>query len=383
MGATATATTNKSAAATTPTSPLPSPRLRRSSLLALEEGATALERLVAAADDDDEELPVHMMMVSSSLSGRLGGSVRTSAASPLLRKSRPAMAGGEERVPLVAKEGEEVVAPPPALLAWIFPALLCAASYAFYNIFIKKGSYTINPILGGVVLQFVAALLGTALLAFIKVADRSLVLHYSRDGIAWSCWAGLSVGIAEMLSFCVSGMGVPATQSIPIIIGGSVLFGAVLGLLALGEVLLCMHGWVGVLLLCAGIALVATDPGDKVEEGGGAGGSSDAAPPLYVWIFPALFCAFMYATYNICIKKGSASINPILGGVILQFVAAIFGSLLLLAIVVYEGGADFLNFDGMGLLWSCCAGIAVGAAEMLSFVVSGLGYVFVVVGLLA
>ena len=43
-------------------------------------------------------------------------------------------------------------------------------------------------------------------------------------------------------------MGVPATQSIPIIIGGSVLFGAVLGALLLGEVMVC-HGWSGTLQL--------------------------------------------------------------------------------------------------------------------------------------
>jgi drug/metabolite transporter (DMT)-like permease len=47
-------------------------------------------------------------------------------------------------------------------MTWIFPALACAAAYAFYNIFIKKGSFTIHPILGGLVLQFVAALLGIA-----------------------------------------------------------------------------------------------------------------------------------------------------------------------------------------------------------------------------
>ena len=57
-------------------------------------------------------------------------------------------------------------------MTWIFPALACAAAYAFYNIFIKKGSFTIHPILGGVVLQFVAALLGTCLLGAIMIKDK-------------------------------------------------------------------------------------------------------------------------------------------------------------------------------------------------------------------
>ena len=75
--------------------------------------------------------------------------------------------------------------------------------------------------------------------------------------------AGVAVGLAELLSFTVSGMGVQATQSIPIIIGGSVLFGAVLGLLMLGETMM-LPGWIGVALLTTGIGFVATDPGEKV-----------------------------------------------------------------------------------------------------------------------
>jgi bacterial/archaeal transporter family protein len=75
--------------------------------------------------------------------------------------------------------------------------------------------------------------------------------------------AGIAVGTAEMLSFCVSGLGVPATQSIPTVIGGSVMFGAVLGLLMLGETLM-VQGWLGIALLMTGIGIVATDPGEKV-----------------------------------------------------------------------------------------------------------------------
>lgn len=66
-----------------------------------------------------------------------------------------------------------------------------------------------------------------------------------------------------MLSFVVSGMGVPASQSIPVIIGGSVMVGAVLGLIVLGETMM-LQGWLGVVLLMTGVGFVATDPGEKV-----------------------------------------------------------------------------------------------------------------------
>ena len=146
-------------------------------------------------------------------------------------------------------------------------------------------------------------------------------MQYDKDGLLWSVMAGLAVGLAEMLSFCVSGLGVPATQSIPIIIGGSVMFGALLGIILLGEELV-FHGWSGIALLVTGIVFVALDPGEKVEDGGKIGGSPSAdiilvggtaKPPLY-WIIIALICASAYAFYNIFIKKGSASISPILGG---------------------------------------------------------------------
>ncbi len=165
------------------------------------------------------------------------------------------------------------------------------------------------------VLQFVAALLGTLLLAsLVFSADKSFELHYDRNGLMWSVAAGLAVGLAEMLSFCVSGLGVPASQSIPIIIGGSVMFGAVLGLIVLGERLM-LHGWMGIALLVIGVVCVALDPGEMVEEGvgGSSGEAINGKPPAY-WVIIALICASAYAFYNIFIKKGSASMNPILGG---------------------------------------------------------------------
>jgi bacterial/archaeal transporter family protein len=175
----------------------------------------------------------------------------------------------------------------PPLIEWIAPALVCALSYAFYNIFIKKGSYSMNPVLGGVILQFVAAFLGIALLLFIFLREAStehkdhykdVVINDSNDddtnvvsndtpflpwdwkGVQWAVCAGISVGMAEMISFMVSGMGVPAVQTIPIIIGGSVMFGTLLGTILLGESLQ-WNGWVGVALLIGGICLVGIDPG--------------------------------------------------------------------------------------------------------------------------
>jgi drug/metabolite transporter (DMT)-like permease len=66
------------------------------------------------------------------------------------------------------------------------------------------------------------------------------------------------VGAAEIISFFVSSLGVQAMQSIPIIIGGSVMFGTVLGAVALHEEL-SHRGWLGVVMISVGISLVGLD----------------------------------------------------------------------------------------------------------------------------
>ena len=143
-----------------------------------------------------------------------------SEGTPLLAPTSPARMLGDGLVV------EEAMKAPP-LAVWIGPALACALAYALYNIFIKKGSASINPILGGVILQFVAAILGCCLLGGVIIYNKMLdadsdddmkesVLQWDWTGVQWAVLAGVAVGAAEMISFCVSGMGVQAMQSIPI-----------------------------------------------------------------------------------------------------------------------------------------------------------------------
>ena len=327
----------------------------------VEESWKVVENGALGIGGDDEN-----DLRSLAVASRFGGSIR--GGRPRAGSiSIPPSPMVTERSSLLDHKKQSKTGPPP-LFKWIGVALLCAMCYALYNISIKKGSASIHPILGGVILQFVAAMLGSLLLGIMILRGNGDKIHCDRVGLWWSVGAGIWVGTAEIVSFVVSGLGVPATSSIPIIIGGSVVFGSVLGVALLGEVVM-MHGWSGVLMLCIGIGMVATDPGEKVEEGGGGGGD-DSAPPLLVWIGPALFCALSYALYNVCIKLGSASINPIAGAVVLQFVAAAFGSCIL-AFIYFSGTKP--EYDDDGVFWAFWAGIFVGGAELLSFCVSGLG----------
>ncbi|KAL3928360.1 MAG: hypothetical protein SGARI_005058 [Bacillariaceae sp.] len=150
--------------------------------------------------------------------------------------------------------GSAAVTSSPASSVWILPAGICATAYAFYNLFIKKASSStsapIDPILGGVLLQLVAAMMGASLYLWKKLTT----------SVGWSVAAGLAVGAAEILSFFISGMGVPASKSIPTVIGGSVVVGTLAGSVWLKE-RLSFGGWMGVCLIALGIALVGMDPG--------------------------------------------------------------------------------------------------------------------------
>ena len=147
-------------------------------------------------------------------------------------------------------------ASPAALRTWMVPALASALSYALYNLSMKMaGSSGLSPLLGGVILQVVAALLGSILLLFSKAPVAATI---SKQGIVYSVGAGLFVGAAELLSLQVAATGAQASQSVPVMIGGSVAIGSVLGVVLLRE-RMSWQGWLGVLLVVAGVALVAMD----------------------------------------------------------------------------------------------------------------------------
>ncbi len=116
---------------------------------------------------------------------------------------------------------------------WILLAVLTAVFFGAYNVFIKMASGHIIQIVGAVILQVVAALLGGIVLLGLKITDSPL--EVSTRGVLFAVLAGIFVGLAEISSFYVFSRGISASVGIPIIIGGSVVAGAILGVLFLKE----------------------------------------------------------------------------------------------------------------------------------------------------
>ncbi|MET4073191.1 EamA family transporter [Hymenobacter sp. UYCo722] len=137
---------------------------------------------------------------------------------------------------------------------WLPLALLTALCLAFYNFFIKLASGHVAPAVGAVVLQLVAAALGAAWLFRLKLQGQPITL--TKAGLGLAVLAGLGVGLAEILTFVVFQRGVPSSVGTPVIVGGSVLLTALLGLGLLRESLsLAQAG--GLLCIVVGIALLA------------------------------------------------------------------------------------------------------------------------------
>lgn len=139
---------------------------------------------------------------------------------------------------------------------WLLFAAGAALCMALYNLLIKAAAGHIHEMVGAVVLQVVAAITGAALLLLLHLRGVLPPSLYTGRGLVLAAAAGAGIGVAEILTFVVYGRGAPASVGTPLIVGGSVLLTAVLGVAVLREAL----GWpqaLGMVLVVAGIALLA------------------------------------------------------------------------------------------------------------------------------
>lgn len=138
------------------------------------------------------------------------------------------------------------------------PFLLLATAalmFGLYNVFIKLSADHIEPVLGAVVLQFVAAVLGLALLLWLKLGGQPGI-HASARGIWLAVAAGVAIGLVEIVTFAIYARGVPVAVGNPLIIGGSLLVTTGVGVVLLREILSPVQ-LVAIGLVAAGLGLLA------------------------------------------------------------------------------------------------------------------------------
>src|SRR4051812_44416103 len=116
---------------------------------------------------------------------------------------------------------------------WLVFALTAALFMALYNVFIKLAAGSIHQVVGAVILQVVAALAGIIAIVFLKL--KGTPLPVSQKGILFAVLAGVSVGLAEILSFYAFSDGTLASRGVPVIVGGTIMLATFIGLFLLRE----------------------------------------------------------------------------------------------------------------------------------------------------
>lgn len=133
-----------------------------------------------------------------------------------------------------------------------------ALMFGLYNVFIKLSSSHIEAVLGAVVLQLVAALVGLSLLLYMKATGS--VIYSSGKGLSLAVAAGVAIGLVEILTFVIYGRGLAVAIGNPLIIGGSLLVTTGAGVFFLREHI-SLTQLVAIALIAGGVALMAWSAG--------------------------------------------------------------------------------------------------------------------------
>lgn len=133
--------------------------------------------------------------------------------------------------------------------------IVAAVMFGLYNVFIKLSADHIQAVLGAVVLQFVAALMGLALLLYIQ-RNALESLFVTTRGVVLAVCAGIAIGLVEILSFFIYGRGLEVAVGNPLIVGGSLIVTSGIGVYVLRESLTPLQV-AAVVLIVAGVLLLA------------------------------------------------------------------------------------------------------------------------------
>lgn len=139
------------------------------------------------------------------------------------------------------------------LALWVAVAALM---FGLYNVFIKLSADAINPILGAVVLQFVAAFLGLGLLLATQAPAGAPSLLWTGRGLLLATLAGVAIGLVEILAFFIYGRGMSVAVGNPLIVGGSLLVTTGIGVALLRESISPLQA-LAVGMIAGGVLLLA------------------------------------------------------------------------------------------------------------------------------
>ncbi|GEM_PF-4965950 len=136
----------------------------------------------------------------------------------------------------------------------ILLAIIAGALFACYQLAVKLSATHIQEMLGAVVLQAVAVVVGVFIFLILKDGQEPLV--YTSTGLKFAIIAGIFVSLAEIVAFYAFSQAIPASVGITLIVGVNILVGLGLDYFWFKSNLSYTQ-LLGILLILAGVILIS------------------------------------------------------------------------------------------------------------------------------
>ena len=140
----------------------------------------------------------------------------------------------------------------------ILLAMLAGTLFACYQLAVKLSAEHLQEMLGVVILQTVAVLVGVFL--FLLFKDGQTDLMYTSAGLKFAIFAGIFVSLAEIAAFYTFSQDISPSVGITLIVGVNILVGLGLDYFWFKSNLSSMQ-LLGILLVLAGVILISWKKG--------------------------------------------------------------------------------------------------------------------------
>ncbi|MBI4600017.1 EamA family transporter [Candidatus Uhrbacteria bacterium] len=137
---------------------------------------------------------------------------------------------------------------------WLIFALLATTTYGLYNFFTKLSADRLNPSIALIFVGIASFLVGLVSIGISKIFGQPIL--FSRNALLFPLLAGLFAGVAEIFYLMMFSKGAPLSIGNPLVVGGTVVIAAVLGLFFLREPLNATK-IVGIVLTLIGLGILA------------------------------------------------------------------------------------------------------------------------------
>ena len=118
---------------------------------------------------------------------------------------------------------------------WLIYGILAVLAFGLYNFFIKISSDKINIPLAVGILGLSVAVIGFLVFGYFKLSGQEIL--YTSEGLKFVILAGVFTAIAEFFYYLMFLRGAQLAIGLPLVVGGTVIVGTVLGIIFLKETL--------------------------------------------------------------------------------------------------------------------------------------------------